>query len=215
MPEEIPQVQVTTSNKTSWKKIGLTILIILVVTGLIAGVYWFFVLPGKTDVSDLTGPVPKPNVTTSTPSATSSTQKDDSANWKVYSDTRLKFQIKHPSTWTVSVNDQESSSSKEPGVIQRTVTLKKGQEHIKIYEGGAFGFGGEVPKTETLKIGDNDLDFNFYTFSDDQYGYMGKEDLNLPDRNEVIGFFIVIDKKNFDKDLSEIKKILSTFKFLD
>ncbi|MCH8821244.1 hypothetical protein IID23_01850 [Patescibacteria group bacterium] len=74
MPEDIPQVQVTTSNKTSWKKIILTVLIIIVVSGLIVGAYWFFVLNKDSDTSDLTGPVPKPNVPTATKSATPSTK---------------------------------------------------------------------------------------------------------------------------------------------
>ena len=88
MPESVqqpaPQPQVTTSQGINWKRIGLTVLIIIVVTGLIAGVYWFFVLNKSSDVSDLTEPVLKPNVTASTPSATSSTQKDETADWKTY-----------------------------------------------------------------------------------------------------------------------------------
>lgn len=100
MPEDqkvVPQAQVTTSKKISWLKIGLTVLIILVVTGLITGAYWFFVLNKGSDTSDLTGPVPKPKVNTSTPSA-------DIADWKVYTNTKYNYQVKYPQDWVIEVD---------------------------------------------------------------------------------------------------------------
>ena len=103
-----PQPQVATTPKpTNWKKIGLTVLIILVVTGLIAGVYWFFILDKSSDTSDLTGPVPKPQVTTSTPSATPSAKKDETTDWKVYQGevAETKFSLKYPSNLNVVKNE--------------------------------------------------------------------------------------------------------------
>ena len=102
MPEDTPQVQVTTSNKTSWRKISLTVLIIIVVSGLIVGVYWFFVLNKDSDTSDLTGPVPKPQIQTSTPSATSSTQKDETADWKVYKSSADRYSTKYPTNFNLT-----------------------------------------------------------------------------------------------------------------
>lgn len=68
MPEDqqpAPQPQaVTTPKSHDWKKVGLTVLIILVVSGLLVAAYWFLVLNKSSDNSDLTGPVPK--VTTKT-----------------------------------------------------------------------------------------------------------------------------------------------------
>ena len=94
-----PQVA-TTPKSTNWKKIGLTVLIILVVTGLIAGVYWFFILDKSSDTSDLTGPVPKVTTKTSTESATEATpssEKDETADWVVYSNTT--YSVKIPPGW--------------------------------------------------------------------------------------------------------------------
>ena len=119
MPEDTPQVQVTTSNKTSWKKIIITVVVIIVVAGLISGAYWFFVINKSSDTSDLTGPVPKPNVSTATPSATSSTKKDETGDWKTYTgeSNGIKFTLKYPPTffdtgfqWTSSpVPDPEAA----------------------------------------------------------------------------------------------------------
>ena len=99
------QTQVTTTSKSlNWKKIILTVVIILVVTGLIAGVYWFFVLSKTSGDSDLTGPVPKVTTKTSTESAkesTASAEKDETADWKTYKDTILGFQVKYPEDWFV------------------------------------------------------------------------------------------------------------------
>lgn len=220
MPEAqgAPNPQQPTSYKPqrfNWKNALLMFLI--GATVIFAGIstYYFLQLNSTTPTPQLKPPkVSSPSATTKPEQPT--VTPDETADWKVYNDNKLKFQIKYPSTWSVKVEDQKSVSPEEQDVIyQRLVTLKKGKGHIKILEGGALGFGGEVPKTKTLKIGDNDLDFDFYTFSDDQFGYMGKEDLKLPDRNEVVGFFIVVGKKNFNKDLSEIKNILATFKFLE
>ena len=93
------QTQVTTTSKSlNWKKIGLTVLIILVVTGLISGVYWVFVLNKDTEVS--TDPiVPKPSTQTATESAketTPSAEKDETADWKVYTNKDLGFSVKYP-----------------------------------------------------------------------------------------------------------------------
>ena len=44
-PQPAPQPQVTTGTKSlDWKKVSLTILVILVVTVLIVAAYWFLVL---------------------------------------------------------------------------------------------------------------------------------------------------------------------------
>lgn len=119
MTEDTPQVQVTTSNKTSWKKIGLTVLVIIVVSGLIVGAYWFFVLNKDSDTSDLTRPVPKPNVPTATPSATPSAQKDETTDWKVFTGgiklragdptKTIEISLKYPPGYKVSEDEYGST----------------------------------------------------------------------------------------------------------
>ena len=99
-----PQPQVT-SQGTNWKKIGLTVLIILVVTGLIGGAYWYYVSNKTSDDSDLTGPIPKvttKKATESAKKATSSAEKDGTVGWKTFTSTAFKYSIKYPSNWSLS-----------------------------------------------------------------------------------------------------------------
>ena len=108
MPEEAqpaPQPQVTTgTQKHDWKKVGLTILIILVVAGLIVGAYWFLVLNKSSDNSDLTGPVPK--VTTKT----ATNEKNETADWETVTDTDLGIEFKHPKGWTLESSKKSTAS---------------------------------------------------------------------------------------------------------
>ena len=141
MPEQVqqptPQPQVSSKpQSTNWKKIGLTVLIIVVVAGLIAGVYWFFVLNKSSDISDLTGPVPKPQVTTSTPSATPSAKKDETADWNVYKDENIS--LRYPKSWgrydfigtpSFSVEDP---TGVYPGVVVPTVLISE-SPNLSVY----------------------------------------------------------------------------------
>lgn len=83
MPEAqapAPQPQVTVGTKShDWKKVSLTILIILVVAGLIVAAYWFLVLNKSSDNSDLLGPVPKVTTPKATESAKEATPSVDKA----------------------------------------------------------------------------------------------------------------------------------------
>ena len=94
--QPVPQPQVT-PQKTNWKKIGLTILIILVVTSIIAIVYLFFIFERGSFVGDLKEG-PKSQVPTPTPSATPSVGKDETADWKSHS--TEDFSFKYPSGWS-------------------------------------------------------------------------------------------------------------------
>lgn len=65
------QVPVVTGKKISWSKILITIFVIIVITTIIAGGYWFFVL-NKSEPS-LTEPIKSPIAKESTPSTKPST----------------------------------------------------------------------------------------------------------------------------------------------
>jgi hypothetical protein len=101
MPDEIQQPaqqpQVTTSQGTNWKKIGLTVLFILVVTRIIAGVYWFFILNKTPEDSDLTGPVPKPSTPIATDSAKEATpsSKNTSNSSATYENDEFRYKVEN------------------------------------------------------------------------------------------------------------------------
>ncbi len=95
-PQVQPQVQTAPTKTISWLKLVLTILVIVVATAIIAGTYWFFVL-SKSSPEFSFGPIkPKPGTQVATPSATPSAQKDETADWKTYSNSVGKYSLKYP-----------------------------------------------------------------------------------------------------------------------
>ena len=220
MPESIqppaPQPQVT-SKKTNWKKIGLTVLIVLVVTGLIAVAYWYYLQNKESDTSDLTGTVPKPQVSTSTPSATTSAGKDETADWKTFKGEHIPIEFKIPNNLTVSEND---------GIISNGEKINIGISITGFGDGGALtltknflgGFGS--PNFEQVESNNITID-----------KYKVKQTINhdtkvQPDEYQMIIFIDIVGDTypftitaTFDKNDSEkrdtINKILSTIRFLD
>ena len=71
-PAQNPQVVSSGSGGMDWKKIITVVVIIIGVTAIITGAYWYFVIQNGSSDSDLTGPVPTVNISTATPSATES-----------------------------------------------------------------------------------------------------------------------------------------------
>ena|SRR3989344_8211154 len=72
-PAQNPQVVQSGASGFNWKKVILVVVVILGVTAIIVGAYWYFILGNKTSDNEFTGPVPKPTVNkTATPSATNS-----------------------------------------------------------------------------------------------------------------------------------------------
>ena len=114
MPEEqqtqtaqpaTPQV-VASPQGVSWSKIIITVIVIVVVTALIAGAYWYFVLSkstGEVDTSPIK--VSTPSTKKATSSATPSAKKDETANWKTYENKKDGYSIKYPESYSfVSAN---------------------------------------------------------------------------------------------------------------
>jgi len=209
-PQVIPQ-------KTSWKKIGLTVLIILVVTGLIAGVYWYYLQNKESDTSDLTGPVPKPQVSTSIPSATTSAGKDETAAWKTYKSESIPIEFKIPNNLAVSENDGLISNGEKIN-IGISVTGFSDEGALTLTKNFLGGFGS--PNFEQVES--NNITIDKY-----EVKQTINHDTNIkPDEYQMI-IFIDIDgdtypftiTATYDKNDSEkrdtINKILSTIKFLD
>src|SRR3990170_5008628 len=106
MPQEKPTPQSTTPVQPipqglNWKNILIGVVIGAVLFGgggyLVYNVYQ----PKKEEPAQTTT-----TTKTATPSSKTTTKeetpKDETADWKVYSDSVLKFSIKHPKDWTVN-----------------------------------------------------------------------------------------------------------------
>lgn len=207
MPEDVPQVQVTTTNKTSWEKIGLTVLIILVVTGLIAGVYWFFILDKSSDNSDLTGPVPKPNVPTATPSATSSALKDETVDWETYSNSTYKFSFKYDKDKHGKVSEAKNPNPGEllyvnvqiNGPVFNLSVLEAGEQ--KVIDNIKSGCTGILEFSETKKTVINGVEWTEVVCKNSTSG------------EDVINW--VLNNSGYIYKMNGSSEITSTFKFLD
>jgi cytoskeletal protein RodZ len=109
MPENTPPKTI------SWRKVILTVLVIVLVSGLISGVFfWYFVVRQPAESTPVTTNV----ATSSSKKATSSAPKDVTADWKtltaktresnsdVYETTlTIRFSFKYPSAFKV-INDE-------------------------------------------------------------------------------------------------------------
>ena len=244
MPEQVqqptPQSQgATTPKSTNWKKIILTVLIISVVTGVIIGAYWFFVLNKSSDVSDLTGPVPKPQVSTSTPSA----KKDETAGWKVFKSAKVTYEFKYPPSFGLS--EKEKSITIKPSEYSETSiescgpqVLTKGWRMSVTYDDSFVGEKITLKQLTNYEFAFTSKDFEkvekYETTLDGQEAmrltYKGPLKisdcyLSPTESMERIltvnkdGLYFAIEARYLNKDKESVinifNQILSTFKFLD
>ena len=147
MPEEQaqpqPQVLPAQAKSVSWSKIILTVLVIVIVTAIIAGAYWYFVLSkptGEVDTSPIKVSTPSDKKATS--SATPSAKKDETAGWKTYINKELGFSIKYPPNWSYNDAAKYESDNCEPGPgVPETIAIFAEQD-LKC-AGIAAGIGGD------------------------------------------------------------------------
>lgn len=225
MPEDIPQPQVTLSNKTSWKKIGLTVIIILVVTGLIAGAYWFFIMNKESDTSDLTGPVPNPQVSTSTPSATPTATKDETTKLKTFKDEELGITFMYPNDWVIKLPNTNPTCGEDvvslapnkkylgtcgsenfPMVfIKPPLDSRIGCDELQDPEKVVID-GMEANKCESISEGPTNQDPGLAPKGTKRINYY------FPDTKFAIWYFQYPDWPDHEK---ELEQIVSTFKFLE
>ena len=244
MPEQVqqpaPQPQVTTSQGINWKRIGLTVLIIIVVTGLIAGVYWFFVLNKSSDTSDLTGPVPKSNVTTATPSA----EKDETAGWETYKSKNLGISINYPKEWVYQKEHNYTDGSTLVSLAEKVIPNDIGAGiSVQIGDSGkstsyreAYERYLKLKVNESLNTESIDNPYGTETrlpnvIVSEVEGLRIKEESKKPGyeeampprihvyikkNNEYYLITLMVDKvEEFDSASVIFSQMLSTFKFLD
>lgn len=161
MPEETQptqQPQVTTGTQLhNWKKVSLTVLIILVVSGLIVAAYWFLVLNKNSDNPVLKVPVQVDTTKTSTESA------KKNGNDVVRDDVWEALEQQPKVTVTINLNappiptdkDEFPEYEKEIKIIQdRVLVLLKDEDFDLIYQWEIIpGFVGQITKNglEDLK----------------------------------------------------------------
>ena len=82
------------SPQINWKRVFWMVAAAVVILAIVILLWWWFFLRGPKEV---TNPASRPPTKISTPSATPSAKKDETAGWEVYKNTDLGFQLKYPS----------------------------------------------------------------------------------------------------------------------
>jgi len=246
MPEaaqsnQLPQVTNSVPISHDRKKIGLTVLIILVVAGLIITAYWFLFLNKASDDSDLTGPVPKVTTNTSTDSATNTT------NWKTYSNSQLGVSLKLPNEFPhhqeltselngpvtrVNFSDNKDFRSTDPKRTTISVSTCKKCPNYVIYN--------YVSKLEINKTSTNTSALTKWVHKSTRLenvtidGLVALKELTIGEQNKENKYSYEVTvyvkkegddyysievrsetKENYDKNIKTFDLIISTIEFLD
>ena len=100
MPEQAQQkqpadssTQATPKKGISWKKIIVSVVVIVMVAGIISGLLWYFACNQTESSTTETTKVSTPSSKQATPSA----KKDETVDWKTLKATNFSF--KYPSSW--------------------------------------------------------------------------------------------------------------------
>ncbi len=103
MPEDAPQSNApATTSGINWKKIiGVVITILVAVTIIGGGIYWY--VQSQTSTAE-------PTATTNT------TPKDETADWKTFTNSKLGFSVKYPKYFGVKEYPKNSSGTAKGGV---------------------------------------------------------------------------------------------------
>jgi hypothetical protein len=222
-------VQPEQSKGISWKKISVSVGLIAVVAGIIAGgLYWYFVQNEEEATTTGTTKVTTPSSKPATPSA----EKDETADWKTFTDSTGSFSIKYPKEYTevpikadtvfgteIRSADYKVTDNPEPKLVSGSSisvffyypseqpptleTLKEDKE----------GDSGTIISTTKAKVaGVEALKFIWNPFTglaDEQI------DLSFVKGEKAYSLGIAAEESNRDELNAVFEKMVSTFKFLD
>lgn len=209
-------------KKTNWI---VLILLILIVLGVIEGIYWWqknylteiasspnFITPHPTQAPKITpGPTFTPTPTL-TPKPT--TSENETANWKVYKNYKYNFSIKYPQSWVYKEYETEKLSlvfAPNENKIQKN--QPRSTNCIIISVGTTIEDtqrANEISQKETVNIGKNVLAKKIILPANEMFRYPKMIIFEIPiENNEVISI------QNFnDCQLDIFNKMISTFEFL-
>lgn len=88
-------------KQVNWKRVGWIVAAAVVILGILLALWWYFFLRGPKEVTNTVSRPPTKTTKTSTPSATPSAKKDETAGWKTYENSTLGFSFKYPSGYNI------------------------------------------------------------------------------------------------------------------
>jgi hypothetical protein len=177
----------------------------------------------KVDVAELFGTQKAEDSTTikvatnSAKKATGSATKDETADWKTYTNNTYRFSFKYPDSWeqkTTTTDSWKVDVEAGNAVIFENKSGSRLTFSIKVDPSIAI----TLEKTETVEAAGQKIGLEYYTKSDGRkivvtdYTIGNSSSLYKADRFNAA--MLESGPADFVKDLSEFKQILSTFKFL-
>lgn len=163
-----PQIQRASPKVISWSKVIVTIVVIVVTTAILGAIYYFFILD-KLDFN------PPETIRTTTPSAqpaTTSAQKDETVNWKVYTNSNDAYEIKYPPNFKFRETTYLKDPNKRDFVTESPEFVINKEGSKSIIKGGQLSITADAysNKLNTLakiidleKSTNNNLDLQFTT----------------------------------------------------
>ncbi len=123
MPEQAQQkqpadssTQATPKKGISWKKIIVSVVVIVMVAGIISGLLWYFACNQTESSTTETTKVSTPSSKQATPSA----KKDETANWNTLTNTGLGYSIKYSASWKTKRCTYPAENSSTSDLIDPT-----------------------------------------------------------------------------------------------
>jgi hypothetical protein len=230
MPEVSPQPslekpdtpsQPQESKGISWKKILVSVGVIAVVVGIIAGgLYWYFVLNEEETSTTETTKATTPSAKKATPSAEK--EKDETADWKNYSHEEFGYKLKYPPNWILDEEIKEGcgtvfwAPNKKGGWIT-ICTTPGGDSFEDVASNLATGevvsktektLGGRNAIRQELKIVEQELEFlEIQVIGSSVNG-------ETPDFGSLYVSLYVTDEEFLEQLKADFNKIVQTFEFL-
>jgi hypothetical protein len=233
-PPAASSVQAAPKKGISWKKIIVSVVAILVVAGAIAGaLYWYFVINEEETTTTETTKVSTPSSKQATPSA----KKDETADWKVYTNTTGKYTLKYPVNyekfaWTKAQLDPYThehsfqSPDYKPPTMGPTVNVTSGKGSTFWVDVCMKGSQCTILKNEPVakeraKYITNTVDYTVDQVEGKRFNYVnshGEKQIRIELEWDDRFYSIVLDYGRHELNQQQLEifnLMLSTFKFLD
>ncbi len=207
MPE-IPDQQLPDypqeNRKINWATVTIVSSIIIFILIILILAYWFFVLRPQVASQP---PLPAPTKKVASPSAepyTPSSTKDETADWKTYTNEKYKYSLKYPQDYELIISDKNDVNA---------VTISWGERKFHVYAGNFelpivgkcqeedYDFGGF--KVQRHSCVGNDPSIGKYIW------FGGGQGSGYDDTPAIVLFFY-----EDPQDVIIFDQVLSTFKFL-
>jgi hypothetical protein len=214
--------------KFNWKRLLITVSVVILTAGLFGGGVWYFMdqsdkktkKANEDEIASLQKQINdlKADTTTTEKPTSGNTTTEETTSWKTYNNTVYSYSLKYPSSWTLTENSGGTChdlSIKKPGgdvftVVSGKTTCGRGMEGVRRFIKYAYTISGNM-----IKLGDNTLsettELQTSTGSTPTSGYF----INLTDAPSKNGNYYIVSMTGTNyldstTGMADYSKIVST-----